>query len=227
MPVVLVNPSKATRRNPRKKRRAARASARKRRRNPSGGGGRKVTFTRAAMAVGIGLPMGAIAHGVSWGVDKSDLGAGARLGIKAGVGLVGSLGLAYLDERAAAGLAGGTGAVLTRDGIEMYQMSQVGKNGNGTATNGTATNGTATNGEAAAVYSLNAARARVEAAAVYRAKEAGAVRAFPMPSMATRSFKPDAGASRYIPGPVRFFGPESWAYRTDAAGRKIVSAHNR
>jgi hypothetical protein len=225
MPVVLVNPAGgrgAVRRNPRKKRAKRRAAARKRRRNPAGGGGGKMTFIKAAMATGIGLPMGVVAHGISWGVDKAEIGAGARAAIKGGVGLVGSMGLAYLDARAAAGLAGGTGAVLTRDLIELYQMSQVGKNGATTTTATTATT------EAAAVFTLPAARARAEAAAVFRRAEAGAVvRAFPMPSMATRSMKPDAGASRFVPGPVRWFGPESWAYRADAAGRRIVSAHNR
>jgi hypothetical protein len=58
-----------------------------------------------------------------------------------------------------------------------------------------------------------------EAGAVYR--EAGAATTMRAPVFG-RSFK-DSGASRYVPGPVRFFGPRSWAYD---AGARYVSAHN-
>lgn len=52
------------------------------------------------------------------------------------------------------------------------------------------------------------------------------------PAVVSRDF-PDAGASRYVPGPIRWFGPQSWAYRYDAAQptaqtvTRYTSAHNR
>jgi hypothetical protein len=229
MPVVLVNPSasggRLKKRNPRRSKR--RRGSKRRRRNPARGrnGGRKVTIGRALMATGIGMAGGVVAYGVGWGLDQTEQTPAMKAGIVGGAGILGSVGLAYVDERLAAGLAGGTAAEVARRGVEAYQLAQVGKNG----TKNGATNGTTAEG--GAVYQLRPRNGvRTEGGAVYerRAREAGAVRAFPMPSAATRTFKPESGASRYIPGPVRWYGPQSWAYGTEAGrGRKLVSAHNR
>ena len=89
-----------------------------------------------------------------------------------------------------------------------------------------------------AVYQMGAgARGRNDGGAVFqRFQEAGAVftREAGAATMRAPVFGPpggsfkrgiEAGASRFVSGPVRFFGPGSWA-RNDG-GRRYVSAHNR
>jgi hypothetical protein len=215
MPVVLVNPShgrRRKRRNPRRRRNASRRrrvhAYLRRRGNP------RVKFGQALLAAGIGLLGGGMAYGVDWGVSYipvSPLWQSVIFGI-GGLGV--SAGLAMLaDERLACGVAGGVGFGLFGRVREQIALSSLGKGDQPPA---------ALPQGASAVFS-EYMRGLHDAARVYR--EAGQVRGMPGGAeLPSRSFR-DTGASRYIAGPIRHYGPESWVYRTDAA-RVFVSAHN-
>lgn len=221
MPVVLVNPSHG---NPRRRRRRSSSRRRhhrrrarvhgylRRRHNP------RVKFGGAMMAAGIGLLGGGLAYGVDWGASYlpvSPLWQSVAFGL-AGFGL--SVGLAMLaDERLACGVAGGTGFGLFGRVREQIALASLGKGGDTSGTTGELPAG------ASAVYSQAYMRGLHDAARVYR--EAGAVRGMPAAALQARGFH-DTGASRYVEGPIRHYGPTSWVYRTDAS-RVYVSSHNR
>jgi hypothetical protein len=183
-----------------------------RRRNPSSSWG------HAFLTTLMGLGTGALGYGVNWGVEYIPASPMIRSAVFGGLGFLGSLGLAkFASPTLGAGLAGATGALLTGRIVTQVRMAQVAPSKT----------------EAGAVYQMGRGRVRQEGGAVYQ-REAGAVyqreggaatmRA-PVFGPPGGSFKREAGASRFVPGPVRFFGPGSWA--KNDGGRRYVSAHNR
>lgn len=249
MPVVLVNPRrrKATRRrrrssSPRRRRRRSTYVAGYRRRlpNPS------ESFGGSFASLGLGALGGGIAAGLDWGADYIPLSALWQSVILGGTGYTLSIGLAMLaDTRLGAGLAGGTTALLVGRVRQQVALSGM------AATNGAATNGGEAGAvarrrmrasEAGQVYAPPRLRGRSEVGAVVRSREAGAVlrrEAGQMRPVTTpetmamqrwpgaRTFKrTEAGASYYTRGPIRYYGPQSWALRRET-GAVYVSAHNR
>jgi len=197
----------------------------RRRRNPTMGFRRRNPTSRwgdAFKMMFLGEVIGAVAFGVNFGVEYIPLAPLYRTLIFGGLGSATALGLAkWGSPWAGASFAGGVGALLTGRIVTQVRMSQVapGTSGSSAAT------------ESGALFQrMNPRRlgaGRRDAAAVFR--EGGAVyRESGAPTtMRTspfgRTFK-DTGASRYVPGPVRFYGPQSWAY--DAGAVRVVSAHN-
>jgi len=168
------------------------------------------------MAMGLGGAAGVVGYGVNFGVEYIPVETVWRSVIFGGIGAVGSIALAkWAHTDLGAGMAGATAAILSGRIVTQMKASQA-----------------APASDAGAVYRMNAGRGaprvgggrpRVEAGAVYQ-REAGAATTSRMPVFGP-TFK-EAGASKYIAGPVRWFGPASWAYKPDA-GKVYVSAHNR
>jgi hypothetical protein len=158
---------------------------------------------------------GVAAYGMNWGVEYIPLADVWRTVIFGTAGLAGSLALAkWADLSLGSGLMGGTSALLTGRIVTQIRMAQVAPKPTKTA---------AAAG-AGAVYRMQAG-----AGAVYRKNAVYQREAGGIPTMRGPVFGPsfkEAGASRYVPGPVRWFGPHSWAYDA-GSGRKYVSAHSR
>lgn len=220
MPVVLVNPSKRRKKKRRAKRRANPRRP-KRRRNPSRRRNpRAANLKRSAMAAGLGMLGGGVAYGLNYGVSQLPVEQIPQAAILLLGGGATSMALArYADERAAAGVAGGVAAM----GIGRVRAILAARQ---------AQEGAASSAEAGALYGRRAGPYQRQAGAVFRPREAGAILGKPNQGatrMATRamsapSFK-EAGASRFVQGGQRWFGPQSWAARA-GAGRVFVSAHN-
>lgn len=219
------------RRNPKRRRRshARRGRGRRtrvrghlrRRRNPS------VSVTGALATLGLGSLGGLVAYGVDWGASYAPVGPYAQCAISGVGNAVLSVGTSMLaDDRAGAGIAGGGALAVAHRIRTTYALNKATKEAE-KKTTGT---------EAGAVYRLNpahyaaarhAARMAAESGVVV---ESGAVGGMRMQTAARTlhaprfgdSFK-EAGASRYVAGPVRWFGPQSWAYD---AGVVVRSAHN-
>jgi len=214
--------AKARKHNPGRRRRHARMARRHnpsfRRRNPS------TSWGAAFMADAIGAAGGLAAYGTNWGVEYIPVSDMWRSVIFGGAGIVTSVALSkWADLRLGAGYMGGVSALLTGRIVTQVRMAQVAPKTAAAAAPGGKT--------AAGVYRMNPPAARRDAGAVFT-REAGAVfqrEAGAATTMRKPVFGPsfkEAGASRFIPGPVRFFGPGSWAYDA-GAGRRYVSAHNR
>lgn len=212
------------RRNPRRRRHRGRHHRRHMRRRHNPGGYRRrnpsTSWGAAFMADAIGGAGGIAMYGVNWGVEYIPVSDLWRSVIFGALGAATSLGLAkYADVRLGAGTMGGTSALLTGRIVTQIRMAQVAP--------ATTTAAPAKPTTAAGVYRMNAGAGAVfrrEGGAVYT-REAGAVATSMRAPVFGPGFK-ESGASRFVPGPVRFFGPGSWAY--DAGrGRRYVSAHNR
>jgi len=242
-------------RNPRRRRRAKRKNPRRRhsrrttrlarRRNPSGFRRRNpsVSWGASAMAGAIGAAGGLAAYGVNWGVEYIPVSDMWRSVIFGGTGIVTSIALAkYADVRLGAGTMGGFAALLTGRIVTQVRMASVAPKKTAATTTPGKTQATGAmyrnnpalylqhGTGAGAVFSREGGAVFQRDAGAVFAREAGA-RQTGQQTMRAPVFGPsfkDAGASRFIPGPVRFFGPGSWAYDAGAArGRRYVSAHNR
>ncbi|HXS82634.1 MAG TPA: hypothetical protein VN896_07915 [Methylomirabilota bacterium] len=199
----------------------------RRRRNPSFGYRRRRNPTsswgQAFLAWAMGMGSGVVGYGINWGVEFIPLATIWRSVIFGGVGAAGSLALAkWADPRLGSGLAGATGALLTGRIVTQIRLAQV------SPTSGS----TASTPEGGALYrrnpraQLDAGRVFRDGGAVFSRREAGApVRSMKSPAFGA-SFR-DAGASRYVQGPIRYFGPRSWVYGPDGGAVRRVSAHNR
>lgn len=174
------------------------------------------------MTTFLGIMTGAVAYGVNFGVEYIPVAPLWRTVIFGGGGLFGSLGLAkWGSERLGAGFAGGVGALLMGRVVTQIRMAQVAP----TSTAGAS--GPRGLRDAGRVYQRDAGRVyQRDAGAVYQ-RDAGAL-ATMRGGVFGSSFK-EGGASTYMPGPVRFFGPKSWVYDAGRAGRPVqfVSAHNQ
>lgn len=177
------------------------------------------------VAFGLAGLGGGLVYGVDWGISHMKTSATVQALAFGGVGLLGALGVArWGDERVAAGMGGATVFALIGRVREAIALS---KAASPTATGPTKEAGAVYSqpyGGAGAVYAMNPADAHQLTAARY----VGAPRTF------GASFK-EAGAvyktnpSLYVPGPVRWYGPRSWAYNVGPdAGvvRRFVSAHS-
>lgn len=254
MPVVLVNPRgrrRRRRRNPSRRRRARRANPyvkghyrrrklrrrrnavyanpsrrrsrrSRRRRNPS-----SKKFTDFLTTLGLGALGGGMAYGIDWGVGHMKTSGVWQIAALTGFGILGTAGLSYLaDERLAAGLAGGTVALGIGRTVNAIALRKAGPKEATPAAGQTPAQQQALVEEAGRVY-----RQAYEAGALERMRGANTMARSPY----GKSFKDlddagavyrEAGASKYIPGPIRYFGPHSWAYRTDAGVVvKYKSAH--
>jgi hypothetical protein len=244
MPVVLVNPSGGTMSNPKRRRRRRR----RRRKNPTRR--RRATYTNprtsatgALAATGLGFLGGGVAYGIDWGVDYAPVSPAIRSVILGVGGAATSFGVAMLaDDRAAAGIAGGTGALLIGRVRQQLALAGAGKEDKKKKEEG----GKAAL-EAGQVYWRPRYGARPDAGVVVPQgqapgviagafpPEAGAILGQEVDWAATMRGSPfargktykhaEAGASRYIPGPIRWYGPQSWAYRYDS-GVVYRSAHS-
>lgn len=170
------------------------------------------------MSLGMGLGSGIVGYGINWGVEYIPVAAVWRSVIFGGAGAVGSLALAkWADVRIGAGLMGATSALLTGRIVTQIRLAQVSPSSGSSAP--------AVEGGAIRRRLREGGRVFRDGGAVYRT-EAGA----PVKSLKAPVFGPsfrDAGASRYVPGPVDYFGPRSWVYGEGGAVRRYVSAHNR
>jgi len=223
MPIVLVNPSGERHMKKGRRRKGSRRGKRGRhhvrghyrRSNPSS------TWGRAAAAAGLGALGGGVAYGIDFGVSYAPVGPTAQSAIIGAAGAVTSIAVAkYADERAGAGIAGGTGFALIGRVREQLALAAAAK-----------ATGTGTPQEGGAVRRMGGQRVRmgVEGGAVYR--DAGAIqksgaRSMAGSPMAAKSYR-ESGHSRYINGPIRFFGPRSWVYNTEGGSVVFRSAHNR
>lgn len=207
MPIMLVNPSGGRKRRTKRSnptRRHRRAHRRHVRRNPS------ASWKNAFTAFGLGALGGGVMAGVDYGVSMLPLSAPWQI---AAVGVGGAalavVGAKFGDERVGAGIAGATVLSVVKRGAEAYALMGLADK----STSSSASSGAQAEG-AGAVYR--------ESGAMQRARGAQSM----APSGAPRapSFR-DAGASRYVQGPVRLMGPKSWVYGSDA-GKVYRSAHN-
>jgi len=222
VPVVLVNPTRGrtVKRRTRKARRRRRSPARRRRvyarrrRNP------RVKFWDAMKSFGIGGAGGMVAYGVDYGASMAPVSPAWQAVIAAAGGFAAGAGVGMLvDERAAAGVGGGTAALLLNRGRELYAMHR--------AAEGKSTS----EGEGEAGKVFRESGALLGPGGRIRADDPAAMSRDSMPA---KSFK-EAAATRYIPGGQRYFGPSSWAVRYGDAGRVVprdagvvyVSGHNR
>ena len=223
MPVVLVNP-RGRRRRRRRRSNPRRSNPRRRyrrRRNPA-----STSIGKAFIAFALSGLGGGLAYGLDWGVSHAKLSATWQTVLFGGVGLVTTLGVArWGDERVAAGIGGGTVFSLIGRMREAIALSK--------ATTPSSAGATKTAGaEAGAVYG----QPYLDAGAVMHMhgnpQRTGARAMGPGMTFGT-SFK-ESGAvyqnpSGYVPGPVRWYGPRSWAYNVaPEAGvvRRYVSAHS-
>jgi len=245
MPVLLVNPENPMRKNRHRRRRHRRHHNRARhlvhgytmRRR-----GRRVrvhghysnprskNWTAAFWATGLGMLGGGAAYLLDWGIASAPISETWRAVALGGSGAVIAIGVArFGNENFAAGIAGGVGLALVQRVRNVIALS------------GTEPKAAATPAPAAASGMFGSGAGRVYArgrgasavfhesgALVQRVGRPSSGRA-PSLSPTTGSFK-DAGVSRYIPGPIRWFGPRSWAYGPQASGAgrvRYVSAHSR
>lgn len=203
-----INARRRRRRNP--SRRRVRVHGYMRRRNP-----RSSSWKAAAFAMGLGLVGGGLSYVIDWGASYAPVGPALQATITGVTGIATSLIVCrYGNEALGAGIAGGTGAMLTGRIREIVAFAMAKP-----ATKG---------GEAKGAFGSGADAVFRESSAVYR--EAGSMHRVTgarvqghAPSMPAPSFK-ESGASRYIRGPIRFFGPRSWAM--NEAGKVYRSAHD-
>ncbi|MGH7605577.1 MAG: hypothetical protein ACRENK_16480 [Gemmatimonadaceae bacterium] len=176
------------------------------------------------MSTFLGLVTGVVAYGVNYGVEYIPIAPMWR-SVTFGVGgLVGSIGLSkWGSPTLGAGFAGGVGALLMGRVVTQVRMAQIAPSSSSQAMPGGASAVYMRNPRARHMVGAGAVYTR-DAGAVYQ-REAGAATTMRRPAFGP-SFK-DAGASRYVPGPVRFYGPASWAYQADAGRPRYVSAHNQ
>lgn len=176
--------------------------------------------------MGLGMLGGGAAYVIDWGASYAPVAPTWQAVITGlGGGLAAVLVARYGNSAFGSGIAGGTGAMLVGRVREIVALMGTAK----PATKTEGAKGVFGGGGAGRVY-----RER-DAAAVYReagalVEKMGAVRGGGRAarSMPATSFK-EAGRSRYIQGPVRWFGPRSWAYGPGSArGAGVVyrSAHN-
>lgn len=240
MPVVLVNPRKKRvnkRRNARRKRRnprRARAGSLARRRNP-----RVRSMKEGAIGGLLSSLGGVVAYGLHFGSSYAPVGNIGQTLILAGAGTVTSIGTAWFaDDRAAWGIMGGTIALVTGRLHAQWALGAMVKKK--AAPNGA--DGVYTRGAGAPIPAFTGrlrpgAGVVVPRGAAAMMNQQGQVQ----PAVATTSHRmgfaggetfkvpvstpgvTDAGASRYIPGNARWFGPQSWAYD---AGKVFRSAHD-
>ena len=179
----------------------------RRRRNP------KAANLKAALsALGLAALGGALGYGVDWGVSHVTIAAPWQTALGAGIGILGTLGLAkWGDERLAAGLGGVTAAVTIARVRDLVGLRTVTPPTQVPAAQGQAA---AMRGHASAVYQSAAAVYQAQAAAL-RKNTVRTMRAPVYGSGFKRGYR-EAGASFYTPGPVRYFGPRSWAYNTES-----------
>jgi hypothetical protein len=186
-----------------------------RRRNPTSKWG------QAFMSSFLGIVTGAVAYGVNYGVEYIPVEPMWRTVIFGSGGLLGSVALAKWGSPVlGAGFGGGVGAILTGRVVTMIRMSQVAPSATkeGGAVFGRVNPRGMRGRDAGRVYQR-------DGGAVYQ-RDAGA--ATMRQPVFGRGFK-DSGASRFVAAPVRFYGPQSWAYGARDAGRPVrfVSAHNQ
>lgn len=190
-----------------------------RRRNP-----RSSSWKAALFATGLGMVGGALAYGLDWGVSYAPVAPAWQAVIMGVSGGVISVGVAkFGNEAFAAGIAGGTGAMLAGRVREAITLASFGKQ----STSGGEAKGVFGSG-ASRVYDRGAQAVFQEAGAMTQRTGARSAGRAPSMSPHSGSFK-EAGVSRYIPGPVRWFGPRSWAYGPQASGAsrvRYVSAHS-
>jgi hypothetical protein len=180
------------------------------------------------MALLKGLGGGGAMYAVNWGVEYIPVADMWRSVIFGTSGTLASLALAkWADPALGAATMGGTSALLIGRIVTQVRMASVAPS---TSTGTTSSTG-ATGQGGAGVYRIGPRRDggavfRREGGAVYQ-NDAGAVATMRRPVFGPSFKAREAGASRFVPGPVRYFGPQSWAY--DSAGRRprVVSAHNR
>lgn len=168
----------------------------------------------------MGLGTGAVGFGISWGCDFLPISALWRTVSFGGVGLLGSLALGKMgDLRLGSALAGATGFGLAGRIVTLVKTAQIAPAPSATTTTPTETSGARMFREGGRVYARETGR-------VY-ARETGAPLTLGR-QVFGKSLK-EAGASRFVKGPVRFFGPNSWA--ANAGGReggavRYVSKHS-
>lgn len=223
MPIMLVNPSHkgkrrrrraATRHNPTRRRRT--------RRNPSS------SWSKSFMAMAKGGLGGGVMLGIDFGIGMLPFGEVAKIAIEGTVGLAASVATAkWVDGELAAGAAGATVFAVGKRGADAYALSSLAAKKPDTASDGGTAmldSGRVFRNDAGAPPQLTrqtGARSMApegmpsssfrEAGAVFR--DAGAV----------LRRQREAGASAFVQGPVRLFGPDSWAYQYTSRGR---SAHD-
>jgi len=209
MPVVLVNPSRRRRRaNPKRRRRVTR---RRRRRSVRVSGYTRrlpnptTTWGGALACTGLGMVGGLLAGGLEWGADYLPLPAWAQAASLFGAGALTSVALCkWADTRVGSGVAGGTSAVLVGRVRQLVGLARLG-----------GSPGAGMVRDAGAVYDAAQMRQRTAPMTMKDSRFPGAA-----------TFKvPEAGASYYLPGPQRRYGPHSWIY-SRGAGAVYVSAHN-
>ena len=143
--------------------------------------------------------------GLDWGADYLPIPAWGQAASLFGAGLLTSVALAkFADTRVAAGTAGGTTAVLIGRLRQLVALSRLESSGGADAVR---------RGGAGAVYPNAGATKRTAARTMAASQFPGA-----------RSMK-EAGASYYLRGPARRYGPNAWINRP-GAGAVYVSAHN-
>lgn len=212
MPVVLVNPSRSRRRsNPKRRRRMARRRRRRSVRvhsysrrlpNPT------TSWGGAFGCAGLGGVGGLVAGGLDWGADYLPIPAWGQAASLFGGGLLTSVLLCKLaDTRVGAGVAGGTTAVLVGRLRQLVALSRL------------------QSGEGSMVRPRGAAAVIRESGAMARRSTAETMKQAHWPG--AKSFKrSEAGASYYLRGPLRRYGPHAWINQR-GAGAVYVSAHNR
>ncbi len=211
MPVVLVNPSRSRRRsNPKRRRRATR---RRRRRSVRVSGYTRrlpnptTTWGGAFKGFGLGAVGGLVAGGLDWGADYLPIPAWGQAASLLGAGLVTSVALCKLaDVRVGAGVAGGTSAVMVGRVRQLVALSRL-------QTDSSMVRPSAAG--AGAVYSDAGARKRSAAMTMKQTRWPGA----------STMKQSEAGASYYLRGPQRRYGPHAWVYQKGAQA-VYVSAHN-
>jgi hypothetical protein len=169
----------------------------------------------------MGVGTGAVGFGISWGCDFLPISALWRTVAFGGVGTLGALALGKMgDLRLGAAMGAATGFGLAGRITTLVKTAQIAPSAS-TSTTPTETSGVRVMREGGRVYS------RADAGRVY-ARETGAPLTMGR-QVFGKSFK-ETGASQFVRGPVRFFGPNSWAAnnggREGGAVVRYVSKHS-
>lgn len=254
MPVVLVNPSRRRKRkNPRRaKRRAKRRNpSRAKRRNPYGRRRNPTSkgFGGALVSSLMGGLGGLLSYGIHFGAAYAPIGNIGQTLILTGAGTLASMGVAaWADERAAAGLMGGTVALVTgrihaQLALGAFVKKQAAaQNGNGTTTQASGVMRRLNAGKSVPAFTgplrpaAAAGAGKVVPRTTSQAAGAGAMLApggsIAPPVAASRAPMGFAGGSSFrVPVGAgagrRLMGPRAWSYAAGAgAGRVYVSAHD-
>lgn len=214
MPVVMVNPGRVTRRrrrrtNPttRRRRRRGRVHVSRYQRRYPRLANPATTFGGALVSFGLGGVGGLVAGGFDWGAEYLPVPAWAQALSLFGAGVITSvLTCRFADQRAGAGIAGGTTALLLGRTRQIIALSGMG------ADQTSSTTSAQTQGASSVYQTPGAAQVR---------KIGGA------PSMAGNRFgAPSFVKSQTEAAAVRKYGPRSWVYER-GAGAIYVSAHNQ